>query len=455
MDASNVKTPIMARSLFRRNILSASIALALIGLNLMPSLDNQSGSLPYQDDYSNFSINENKGKEEGKRRKVVLLGPHDRYNFGDLLFEKVLSNLLMTHNGYQDHEIIRAGIISTNMSAHGGYPNILSMKKVLELSHSSPGSSFDVIYTGGESSGCSITCGIGMLPTDELQEQAAANRIYDCAYLVPKEFLVPKILSSTIASNKTKNVAIANSLGGYPGLSVCNKAIETADHVSLRDREPLVPDCAVMTKELFGDHVSSVRHEVTKDLFPNGNQNEKYIAVQFTSAFGTKLQDKIAKVLDDIARRTNCTIVFFAAGTAPYHDSFEIYESVSSQMKEANVVYRTENVWNVVATVSGAVAVIGTSLHVRIMSFIYHKPRITWCKDEKRKKCSSSKHAHFIDMWDASNSRTLRQLDDTWSTLTKYLGKTPEISQDETKDTYHSHVSKYMENFFKWSSLLG
>ena len=49
------------------------------------------------------------------KRHVILLGPHERYNFGDLLFEKVLSKLLMTKLGYEDHEIIRAGTIPINM----------------------------------------------------------------------------------------------------------------------------------------------------------------------------------------------------------------------------------------------------------------------------------------------------------------------------------------------------
>jgi hypothetical protein len=67
-----------------------------------------------------------------KRKKIVMLGPHDRYNFGDLLFEKLLTKLLQTRAvaHYRDEDVLRGSIISINMSSHGGPETILSMKRI-------------------------------------------------------------------------------------------------------------------------------------------------------------------------------------------------------------------------------------------------------------------------------------------------------------------------------------
>jgi hypothetical protein len=61
-----------------------------------------------------------------KRRKVILIGPHDRFNFGDLLFEKVVNELLVTRAGYQQDDMISTGLIAVNMSKYGGTPRIFS-----------------------------------------------------------------------------------------------------------------------------------------------------------------------------------------------------------------------------------------------------------------------------------------------------------------------------------------
>ena len=116
-------------------------------------------------------------------------------------------------------------------------------------------------------------------------------------------------------------------------------------------------------------------------------------------------------------------------------------------MKEPSIVYEAENVWSVVALVSQAEAVLSSSLHVRIMAFIYFKPRVTWCTE--------SKHELFIENWDADDSaRCVKYLLQTWKVLSRYYGLHPEISQDQTELVYTKTVKKYLDSFDKWSSLL-
>jgi hypothetical protein len=74
-------------------------------------------------------------------------------------------------------------------------------------------------------------------------------------------------------------------MGGYPGKLACNAAVQSADYVALRDSDPMVPDSAVMVKELYGDVISSTVDEVINSIFPEGAENKKYIAVQFTKNY--------------------------------------------------------------------------------------------------------------------------------------------------------------------------
>lgn len=382
-------------------------------------------------------------------RKVVLFGPHDRYNFGDLLFTKVLLKLLQTRAGYRANEILFGGITSTDMTKYGGEEQILSMKKIQEMSREDKiQGPYDIVYTGGQSITCSHELAVSMLESEEKKASAMTEKVSDCGYLVPKSLLVPE---SEISN--PSNLAVINSVGGIRGPSpACKVAIDTADYVAYRDHDPLYPDSAVMTKELYYDEINDAAKEVMNDLFPTNSQNitpMKYIAVQHKGNImdDTQKLAELAESLDEVSRESNAIIVFFAGGTAPNHDSFQMYKAVASLMKQPSIVYEAENVWRVVGIISQAEAVLGTSLHVRIMALIYSKPRLTWCK--------VSKHTLFINLWEAEDApRCVEEFSQTWSVLKDYYGPNPIISQDKTKVSYDKMVQKYMESFDKWSNLL-
>jgi hypothetical protein len=68
--------------------------------------------------------------------KIILVGPHDCFNFGDLLFEKVARIHLLTHQaGFQENQLISAEMISRSTSKYGGNPDIHSLKDVVKMSH--------------------------------------------------------------------------------------------------------------------------------------------------------------------------------------------------------------------------------------------------------------------------------------------------------------------------------
>jgi hypothetical protein len=90
-----------------------------------------------------------------------------------------------------------------------------------------------------------------------LQQAAINEKIYDCGYLLPKDLFVEKTLAAS--NHSSPNYALVNCIGGPPGPEPCRYAVETADYAAFRDdRSNLVPDCAIMTKELFQGHINEV-----------------------------------------------------------------------------------------------------------------------------------------------------------------------------------------------------
>lgn len=269
------------------------------------------------------------------RHKIVLLGPHDRFNFGDLLFEKVVHKLLVDRAGYAPENILVGGIVTTDMTNYGGASTILSMKVIQQLSRHAP-YPFDIVYLGGEAMGCNHECGVEMLPTKQQQREAKADKACDCAYLFPKGLLVR---SNYVGPT---NMAIINSLGGSLS-DVCREATATADYHSYRDSkdpELLFPDSAVMTRTLYGRYIEDITNfPILQEILRN--EPHGYIAVQFKMASLESASDEsnMARTLDQVSRESNhLPIVLFAAGTVPKHDSFDLYRRIAKGMNATTYI---------------------------------------------------------------------------------------------------------------------
>ena len=225
--------------------------------------------------YQNELVVSHETGAQARERRVILLGPHDRYNFGDLLFSKVLERLLIDRAGYRQHNILLGGVVSTNMSSYGGGDHIYSMKQLQRMSREDREKGpYDIIYTGGEALGCTHDCALGMMPNEELKEQARKEKISDCGYLVPKSYLVPDS-----EKDYPSNFAVINSMGGTV-CPQCEEAVRTADFGSFRDPKfPSYPDSAVMTKHLYQKEIDFFSKEVLNNIFPqhSGQNFEKKI----------------------------------------------------------------------------------------------------------------------------------------------------------------------------------
>jgi hypothetical protein len=388
--------------------------------------------------------------------KIILVGPHDRFNFGDLLFEKVAIHLLTHRAGFQENQLISAGMISTNMSKYGGNPDIRSVKDAVEMSHMAVRDfgqhPFDIVFLGGESLGCDHNCGKRMLDKRAFAASAIRANISNCAYLIPKEMLVPPSYSGKARTP----VAIVNSVGkDSADRGPCVSAVATADYIAFRDLEPntthptylhaqLRPDSAVMVRELFQGTIVEHIKEGQVARIRHATHQQKYIAVQMKQNNGLKPQ-RVAEILDKIWQSTNFTTVFFRAGSVRGHDSLGFYTRVASKMKSPYIIFEEEHVWSVVGLILEAAAVLGSSLHVRIMSFIYEKPRVTLC--------SEIKHQHFIQYWEAPDAAPCIAFSAVHNVVSA-VEAALQMKTMQTEIAVNKAVQAYLEGFDEWSALL-
>ena len=390
--------------------------------------------------------------------RVVLFGPHDRFNFGDLLFEKVVSHLLLHRAGFSPEQLIVAGLVDIDMSAFGGHPNIKGIKSVTKMSQNqvrNGGDPFNIVFLGGQALGCNFTQAVRMLATEKNRQQAKRNRVgteikWNCGYLVPKVLLMPTNFTPPKAP-----VAVVNSAGKQNN-GPCMRAVYDADYVAFRDLKPNTtlpgmesaetrPDCAVMTNVLFRDLITEQTHGGELQQILNATKQHGYFAVQMKSKAVAQPQE-IAAMLDQVWQSTKMTTLFFRAGTVPGHDSLKDYQAIAKLMRSPSLIYTEENLWGVVAVIREARAVLSTSLHVRIMAFVHNRPRITLC--------TSSKHSSFVELWDRTfpclGAKDFTQV----IPVVRRSLATPKPASVATQRAIDRATTLYLEGFDKWSKLL-
>lgn len=369
------------------------------------------------------------------RRRVALIGPHDRYNFGDLLFEKVVTHLLVHRAQYLPAELVSVGMVTNNMSVFGGNPRVVSMKTMSEQSKdeaAGPFGPYDMIFLGGEAGDCDYDCGGPMMQTPELQARAEREKTgYDCAYFMPKRMLVPVGWPGRPGDTPAHPISALNSVGGLSlSDTPCKRAMMEADYKSCRDGRltdalpggevKTTPDSAVMVNALFESIITKFA-ETGEVARVQAAMHNRYLAFQMSASMTKDTTASIAVALTRIANDHNLGIVFFCAGTAPGHDSNAEYEQVRRLLpREIQThILQHQNVWANVAVVSRATAVLASSLHVRIMAFIHGRPRVTIVRCGRVRtaagECteanpgltscprSGAKHGDFIRLWEGAS----------------------------------------------------
>jgi hypothetical protein len=352
---------------------------------------------------------------------TLLFGAFDRHNFGDLLFPHIAAALLAPEYP------VFAGLVAQDLRPFGGHRVEALADLAIHLRHSP----VNILHTGGELLACDAWQAAAMtLPPEEAQHiiarldrrprealEWARQRIGLNAlapYTVQRD-LFPQ--ARTVLYNAVGGIDIDTREEAFREEVLCN--LRAADGVGVRDASTrghlqaagisarFMPDPAVMVAELFGDdirrrsgegEIARIRH-----AFPNG-----YLAVQFSADFGDDgtlplLADRLAEV----ANTTKLGIVFFRAGSAPWHDDIDCFKQVAACMPSGVAdVFTSLDVWDICAMIAASRGYLGSSLHGRIVAMAFALPRMNLVRFPGR-----SKQAAFAATWDAGSARHTVEVD--------------------------------------------
>jgi polysaccharide pyruvyl transferase WcaK-like protein len=325
-----------------------------------------------------IQLNKNKGK-------TILYGAFGRYNFGDLLFPHIVTKLLNINK--VDTSIEYCDILSRDMSKHDGH----KVKSIFHFLRSSD--PINIIHVGGATAADHSFDGIlGMFQVEShhkkeielLRKNLKDIKDFDLpsAYMLSKKsFVNPKIFVANCVGASGKSTV--SKIKDYDFLSFREEAACNFFKTHGLDKSISCVDSAIMTKSFFNDTIQAK----SKRLIDQHGYGNNYIAVQLNfGRFLSRNLIQIERVLNKIIKQYNLPIVFFAAGTSPGHDNINAYRNLSEKLpKGMSFVSETENIWDVCSIIARSTLVINTSLHVRILSMQYFKPRFTFVTEGKQK----------------------------------------------------------------------
>lgn len=324
---------------------------------------------------------------------TLLFGAHDRHNFGDLLFAHVAASYL------PGRTVIPAGLIERDLSPYGG----LRVEAVGELSRRLAGAPVELIHIGGEILTTTAEQAVVMLATPEAVADLIAR--FDADPLGTRAYaaqcfgftaVAPYVAGRALFPQARR--IIFNAVGGAdldcadPKLheEVVAK-LAAADRINVRDRAThatlsaagivadLAPDPVAVIRERFAARIAREMAvgEVAQSRrrFPAG-----FVAVQFAAECGDDATlGRLAAQLDAIAAETGWGIVFFRAGSAPWHDDLDVYRRCAARLtKAAWQVFESLDIWQIVALIASSQGFIGTSLHGHIVASAHALPRVNF-----------------------------------------------------------------------------
>lgn len=324
-------------------------------------------------------------------RPLILFCACDRHNLSDLLFPHVAQALLPGREG------VVAGLAERDLRGFGGH----RVRVLRRLAAEGVLDGADLLHAGGELLTCTARQAAAMLlGPDEITPTLAYLERHPEAEadwrraMLGSAAAMPYVVSRADWPGLGRVLFDAVGGVGLDGLDAQDRAavvtrLAAADAVTVRDTATLkhlqaagigaslLPDPAVMVEALFAPAIGAraVAPPVAAllDAFPQG-----WIAVQLAADFGDDATlAAVASQLDAIAAETGHGLVLFRAGAAPWHDDAILPRRLAARLTVTAVrLFESLDVWDLCALLAQARAVVGSSLHARIVAAAFGVPGV-------------------------------------------------------------------------------
>ncbi|WVM88263.1 polysaccharide pyruvyl transferase family protein [Halopseudomonas pachastrellae] len=345
-------------------------------------------------------------------RKVKILGPTDRYNYGDLLFPLIIKK----HLAKTGIEVENYALVDSDLSSY----NALKTQNITTF-YNNLSDNDNIVIAGGES--LCATWGDLYSYLNSSFSRIASPRI---SRALDRRIPITNCGARKLARGKTEypfsfctdelgveaNISL-NAVGGS-ALSTWSDArkaelarklskheiVSVRDMVTYRELEKtnilhnlsLHPDTAILMKELLGDEMQkfACSHKNTQII------GEEYIFFQVGAEKAESLS-VIHSELSKILASTSLDLVLCPIGHAYGHEDFKplgiLFDSLTKTYPGRVIFFREmKSVFEVMHLISKSRCYIGTSLHGAITALSFGVPYATF--NLKIKKLTS-----FLQTW--------------------------------------------------------
>jgi len=336
------------------------------------------------------------------KEKICIYSACDRFNYGDLLFPIVLTNLLKPLFGDR-YDIEIFGTIKSNLSSFGAMKT-KPIRRIFSPNYLVDGSA--LIIGGGE-----------VLPADwvrihsdlDCRTLLIANimkkrgKKFSLSYpelynFMSRYMLCPNIRYPFLLGNsdfKPDVKVIYNTIGcsAMKRLSIKDrqyfkKKLSETQYFSVRDKSSLkvfkelgfqdakiklAPDSAIMISEIFAKQkILDLALSATRD-FIQKNSN-RYICFQVCEKQAGKNHFLIAEQLQQISRKYNMPILLLPIGYARNHWDQKPLKRLKKECKVPTIIPSGASVFDIMASIAFSRIFIGTSLHGIITALSFGVP---------------------------------------------------------------------------------
>jgi len=352
-----------------------------------------------------------------KTKRIYLFGPHDRFNYGDLLFPILLEYAIGLKSN-NDYLFIKASIVDSDLSKRGAFKSV-SYKKFKKGINPND----ILIVTGGQSLKARWKILLSFIKWwyNEIAKRPRIFKIFKKFNLEKKIFGAGSEFPFCINKNEYhESIKIMyNSVGGGVDLNESQiKNLNDSDYVAVRDlmsfnflkeklsrQVHLVPDSAIILSDVFPLEGILKRNFLKNTRVVNFiEKKENYIFFQISKARVNNKLDDIVKELEALSKKSLNRIVLCPIGTALGHEDHKALKIIHQKLNCKKAFFDSPTLQDILLLLIHSKLYIGSSLHGAITAMSYGIPYITL--DKRQKKIQS-----YLKTWSIDNLSKVHEVD--------------------------------------------
>ena len=389
------------------------------------------------------------------KKRLYILAPNDRFNYGDLLFPYIVAHYLTL----QFDDIKYVSTTKSDLSEKGGIPT----EGYSSLFHTDPAWENHLIVAGGEA-----LC-VRWLPILSYINPNV-NLLYRFAWKASKligsysfdlfssivdfAFHTKTFFVFSVGKNELpqfKTIAY-NALGGSGLLTnktlTKKKAInilKSIDYFTVRDNDTskaltehgiqhsICPDTAIMMSEVFSEEFL-LSHLTVPSTF----STEKYIFFQGNYQLWKEQNGLAAKQLEQLQNNTQYTICLCPISTALGHSDHIALQNIASCFTNRckYVLIENPNIFDIMWLIKHSQTYIGSSLHGTIKAMSFNVPFIGY---------GPRKLGAYIEQWSDNPELYFCEKDQLYNTFIKQHTKHSNPNMDRQKSLVISAFNKLIK----------